>query len=278
MDYPRTNAEIDIPDLIRPLVPGEVPGPVDDLNMGVRDQPRGLRRRTHRHRARGAVHEEDRDTGGHGGQSADERPRLGRARRTDAIVAANAGTASSMSGIGGAVGRIREVRRPDQAERLHRLLGRRRARLLLRFDLLHPRPLLVGQGRLHPLAELLHHLDMCSERVDDDRTGDPLRTGDEHVQRQVPAPRMPDDPGPPADGLVDHRRGVGDVRLDRERLADGRRQQPPLLVQDRGEGAGQELHERVEVVRRHARAAVKQHHRKALAAEPPGLNRALRRP
>ena len=95
------------------------------------------------------------------------------------------------------------------------------------------------------------------------------------MQRQVPAPRVPDDPRAPARDGIDHGLGVGEVRLDGERLVDGGRQEPPLLVEDRREDARQKRHQRVEVARRHARAAVEQDRRRAIAVEPPAVDLAL---
>src|SRR4029079_14393752 len=154
-------------------------------------------------------------------------------------------------------------------------LGRCRPRLLLRLDLADASPVLLAQRCLQPLPELRHHVEVRAKRVDDDRARDPLGNRRQHLEGEVPAPGVPDDPRPAAGRLVDHRRRVGHIRLDRERPLDGRRRQTALLVETLPEDAGQVRHERLHIARRDARPAVEEHGLRPLALVVPAVDVAL---
>ncbi len=110
---------------------------------------------------------------------------------------------------------------------------------LERLDLVEPRPLLAGQLASEVLVELREDLVGGPERVDAGDPVQPLGVRDREMEREVPAPRMPDRPGFLLPEEVEDRDRVRHMRLDGVgpptvegyaplRIADGREQVPEL--------------------------------------------------
>jgi len=161
---------------------------------------------------------------------------------------------------------------------LQRLLRGGHPAVLALLDLVDALSISIGEVTTQRRDELLHHLEVHAQRVDDDRALELLGSRCEHVEGEMPSPRVPDDPGLTTGRLVDHGTRVGHMRIDGERLAHGRRRLTALLVVDRGEGAVQQRDDRLEVGEGHPRAAMQDDGNSVAAAVRPAcVDGAIRR-
>ena len=106
-----------------------------------------------------------------------------------------------------------------------------------------------------------------AQRVDHDRTQQPLGCGDGKVHSQVPTPRVSNDPCPRDAEAVEYGKRVRDVILNRRGSAHGRRGDPALLKPDCAEASRDLRREGVRVIRQ-SRATVQDQRGRAVTQLP----------